>query len=116
MPFLKSKVSFKVDKSSELKVVERIGRAIENIPGKNKNNLLLIFEDNKSIYLAGNSEERVAHIELSIFGNKNNEGYDEFTKEVTKIYNEELNVPISNVYIKYDDIKIFGSYGNNFYE
>ena len=62
MPFLKSKVNFKVEKSSELKVVDRIGRAIENIPGKNKNNLLLIFEDNKSIYFAGNSEERVAYI------------------------------------------------------
>ena len=39
--------------------------------------------------------------------------YDDMTKELTKIVSQELDIPASNVYIKYEECDIWGYNGIN---
>lgn len=45
MPFVRSKVSCAVDEEQEIQLKSRLGRAIELIPGKTEDYLLLSFEE-----------------------------------------------------------------------
>ncbi|HAQ64031.1 MAG TPA: hypothetical protein DCR23_06175 [Ruminococcaceae bacterium] len=111
MPFIISRVNIPVSEEQEKKLKTRLGRAIELVPGKSEEYLLLGFKDNCRLWLRGNSNAPIAYIEASIFGNESHAGYDKFTLAVTQIFNEILHIPPENIYIKYDDIKAWGVQG-----
>lgn len=53
MPFIISKVNVSISDEQELQLKKLLGRAIELIPGKNENYLMVSFEQNCKIYLRG---------------------------------------------------------------
>lgn len=64
----------------------RLGKAIELVPGKSEQYLMLAFEDNCHLWLRGDDSQPVVYIEAAIWGNEGHLGYDEFTAEVTRIF------------------------------
>lgn len=111
MPFIKSKVSCVISKQQEEELKIRMGKAIELVPGKSEEYLLLEFEDNCRLWLRGDNEEPIAYIEAAIFGNEPHYGYDAFTAEMTKAFNELLGIALDRIYIKYEDIIAWGVRG-----
>ena len=114
MPFIITRTNVSIDERKERELKTKLGNAIELIPGKSEEYLLLSFEDNQRLWLRGNKIEPIAYVEASIFGNDDHVGFDRFTVEVTKILYETLSVPPQNVYIKYEDIKVWSVYGRTF--
>lgn len=114
MPFIISRVSNTINKEQEIELKTRIGKAIQLVPGKSEEYLLLEFEDNCRLYLKGDNSSPIAYIEASIWGNENHLGYARFTAEITKIFNEVLDIKPENIYIKYSDIVDWGVAGINF--
>lgn len=108
MPFIKSKVSCVISEQQEKKLKMRMGKAIELVPGKTEEYLLLEFEDNSRLWLRGSNEEPIAYIEAAIFGNEPHYGYDTLTAEITKAFNEVLGIASDKIYIKYEDITAWG--------
>lgn len=108
MPFIKSKVSCPVRPEQEVLLKTRLGRAIERVPGKSEDYLLLEFEDRCHLWLRGQNDAPMAYIEAAIFGNEGNGGYAAFTAEVTRIYQEVLGIAPEHLYIKYEDITAWG--------
>lgn len=100
-----SKINFSVDKEKEILLKNLLGKAVEILPGMSEEYLLFGLEDNRKIYLRGESEIPCAYIEVGIFGNENHSGYKEFSLEVTKIFNAVLNISTKNIYIKFYDIE-----------
>ena len=113
MPFIMSKVNIPISEEQEIQLKSRLGKAIELLPGLSEEYLMVGFEDNQHIYLRGKNQP-AAYIEISIFGNEIHYGYDKLTAEITKIFNDVLEINPKNIYIKYDDIKIWGVNGMNF--
>ena len=113
MHFIISRVNIPISNEQEIVIKSKLGRAIELVPGKSEQYLLLGFEDNYHLYLKGDNSKPIAYITASIFGNEQHLGYDEFAREVTKIFNEVLNIPIENIYIKFDDISDWSVAGQN---
>lgn len=111
MPFIKSKVSCVISERQEKELKTHMGKAIELIPGKSEEYLLLEFEDNCRLWLRGGNEEPMAYIEAAIFGNEQHYGYDAFTAEITKTFNEVLGIASDRIYIKYEDITAWGVSG-----
>lgn len=111
MPFIIARVSTNVTKEQETELKSRLGRAIELVPGKSEEYLLLGFEDNYHLYLRGDNSEPTAYIEASIFGNEGHFGYKEFTGEVTRIFNNVLGIAPDRIYIKFSDITAWGVSG-----
>lgn len=105
MPFIIARVNVPVSKEQETEIKNRMGRAIELVPGKNESYLMLGIEDNYHFYLRGDGTQKAAYIEASIFGNEDHGGFDAFAAETTEIFCQTLGIPLENIYIKFDDIK-----------
>lgn len=75
---------------------------------------MIIFEDNVHFYLRGDDSQPIAYIEISVFGNTAHIGYDDLTADITKIYNDVLAIPPENIYVRYNDISVWGVGGMTF--
>ncbi len=111
MPFIKCKVSCEMTTEQEFELKRRFGKAIEFIPGKSEEYLLLEFEDNSRLWLRGEQGAPIAYIEAAIFGNERHFEYDAFTAEITKAFTEVLGIAPDRVYIKYEDMTAGGVSG-----
>lgn len=111
MPFIKIKTSCAISEEQEKDLKKHIGKAIELVPGKSEEYLLLEFEDNSRLWLSGKNDEPIAYIEAAIFGNEPHYGYDSFTAEITKLFAEVMNCRPDHIYIKYEDIIAWGVQG-----
>lgn len=114
MPFIESKVSVKISKEKEEIIKTKLGKAIELIPGKSETFLMIGFEDEYSLYFAGEKLEKGAFIEVKIFGEASKDAYDNLTKAICNIYEEELGIPQNKIYVKYEEVKNWGWNGRNF--
>ena len=108
MPFIKTKVSCGLTADQEKSLKERFGKAISLIPGKSEAYLLLEFESDAHLWLRGEHDAAIAYIEAAIFGNEDHVGFDAFTYEITKAFAEILGIRPDRVYIKFEDIGVWG--------
>ena len=111
MPLIKAKVSCPISPKQESELKAGMGKAIEFVPGKSEEYLLLEFEDNCRLWLRGKNDEPTAYIEVAIFGNELHYGYDAFNAEVTNLFSKVLNICPNHIYIKYEDIIAWGVQG-----
>ena len=114
MPFFNAKVNFSIDEVQEKNLKIELGKAVQNNFWYSEEYLLAIFEDNCKIYLRGEKTEKIAFIEVEVFGNKFHAGYKNFSHDVTIIFQEIFKIPPKNIYIKFEDIIAFGNDGNYF--
>ena len=61
MPFIISRISIPVSREQELELKAWLGKAIELVPGKSEEYLLLGFEDNCRLWLRGDDSEPIAY-------------------------------------------------------
>ncbi len=114
MPFINSKVTVSLSEEKRERIKSRLGKAIQLIPGKSENWLMVGFEDNYSLYFKGNQEDETAFVEVKIFGSANSGAYNNLTAEICKIMQEEAGIPQSRVYVKYEEVENWGWNGGNF--
>ena len=114
MPFIGSKVSVKISKEKEEIIKSKLGEAIQLIPGKSETFLMVGFEDEYSLYFAGEKLEKGAFIEVKIFGKAGKEAYADLTAAICRIYEEELESPQNKIYVKYEEVQDWGWNGRNF--
>ena len=111
MPFIIARVNVTVNHEQEEIIKYRLDRAIELVPGKSEQYLMICFEDNCRFWLRGDDALQAAYIEVSIFGNDCYYGYEGLTQEITMAFHDVLGIPSENIYLKYDDIHVWGVNG-----
>lgn len=114
MPCIETKVNVKISKEKEEIIKNKLGKAIELIPGKSESWLMLSFEDQCKLYFKGTNEPGIAFVEVKLFGSANKNAYAKLTSVITNILNEELNISADRIYIKYEEIEYWGWNGSNF--
>lgn len=114
MPFINSKISFTVTKQQEEQVKEKLGKAIELIPGKSESWLMVGFEDEYSLYFRGEATQKAAFVEVKIFGKASESDFANLTKAICSIYEEVLGIPQDYIYVKYEEVSHWGWNGANF--
>ncbi|HOQ16969.1 MAG TPA: phenylpyruvate tautomerase MIF-related protein [Defluviitaleaceae bacterium] len=114
MPFISTRTSVSIDAEKRENIKAKLGKAIELIPGKTENWLMLSFQDNLPMYFKGSNQEPLAFVEVMLFGSASQEAYDKLTKAVTDILNEELGIKPNGIYVKYEECKHWGWNGSNF--
>lgn len=114
MPYIHTKTNIEITKEQEEKLKKELGRAIELIPGKTENWLMLCFEGQCSMYFNGSKEFPMAFVEVKIFGKASSENYKALTAEITRILKAELGISGEHIYIKYEEVKEWGFNGSNF--
>lgn len=114
MPFINSKISVKITKEQEERIKSKLGKAISIIPGKSENWLMVGFEDDYKLYFKGEKFEKIAFVEVKIFGHASSEVFGKLTREICSIYEEVLEIPQDKIYVKYEEVSQWGWNGNNF--
>lgn len=114
MPSIDTKVSVKITKEKEEALKSKLGKAIELIPGKSEDWLMLSFQDECTMYFKGSKQEPVAFVEVKILGKATNDAYDRLTAAITDALQEELCIPSSQIYVKYEEVEHWGWNGKNF--
>ena len=113
MPYIKTTTNVKIDNAKAEVLKAKLGKAIENFPGKSEAWLMISFDDEKKMYFKS-SPEPCAISEVSVFGSINPAAADKMTVALTEILSDELGISPSRIYIKYDGISDWGWNGGNF--
>ncbi|WP_310603913.1 phenylpyruvate tautomerase MIF-related protein [Anaerosporobacter sp.] len=114
MPFINSKVSVTLTDNQKEVLKTELGKAISLIPGKSEEWLMLGFEDNYSLYFKGQAFEKIAYVEVKIFGSTTAEAYDKLTVAICDIFNNVVGVDKDKIYVKYEEVSHWGYNGFNF--
>jgi phenylpyruvate tautomerase PptA (4-oxalocrotonate tautomerase family) len=114
MPYISTKSNVVISKEKEIIIKEKLGKAIELIPGKSESWLMCAFDGEQSLYFKGDGDCNIAFIEVKIFGKSTKEAYAALTGKITEIVSEELNISSDKIYVKYEEVTVWGWNGVNF--
>jgi phenylpyruvate tautomerase PptA (4-oxalocrotonate tautomerase family) len=103
-----------IDSEKRETIKKKLGKAIELIPGKSENWLMISFDDACPMYFKGSNENPLAFLEVKLFGKASEEAYRKLTKAITEIIHEELSILPDCIYVKYEEVSTWGWNGNNF--
>ncbi|MDE6520847.1 MAG: hypothetical protein K2K91_10410 [Ruminococcus sp.] len=113
MPFINLKTNVITDDAQNTALKTAFGKAIEAIPGKSEDWLMVAIDDGLNLYFKGDAAP-CAMVEVSVFGTENSAAYNVLTRKICDILNETLDIQKSRVYVKYDTTKDWGWNGGNF--
>ena len=113
MPFINTITNTKISKEQELKIKTRYAQAL-SIIDKCEAFLMLGFNGETSMYFAGNNSSSMAFVEVKFLGTSTEDTLDKLTGAICQILTEELNIPASKIYVKYEPTQHWGWNGANF--
>lgn len=114
MPFINSKISTPLTAEQETSIKTKLGKAIELIPGKSENWLMVGFEPETSLYFRGDNSQPAAFVEVSVFGSENPDAFSKLTAQICSIYQDVLGIAKDHIYVKYQAVSSWGWNGSNF--
>lgn len=114
MPMISTKTSTPITAEQELILKEKLGKAIETLPGKTEAWLMLGFEDNCRLWFRGDNSKPLAYVEVSALGKISPDSAEQMTAEICRIFKEVLDIDGSGVYVKYEETDKWGFDSMNF--
>lgn len=114
MPYIETTASVAIPGRKEQIIKERMGRAIELLPGKTEGWLMLAFHGDTPMYFKGDNNEPCAICQVKLFGAAGEEDYAALTEALTDILREELEIASDRIYVTYQEIGVWGWNGGNF--
>ena len=113
MPFINTKYSGEITPAQEEEIKSALGKAV-SLLGKSESWLMVGFEPNVSLYFKGEKSEKLAFVEVSLYGKAPKSAYEALTAEICKILGNSLGVPSDHIYVKYSPTEDWGWNGGNF--
>lgn len=113
MPYIETTANVAIPARKEQAIKERMGKAIELIPGKTERWLMLSFRGEAPMFFQG-SDAPCAICHVKLFGAGTESSYAKLTKALTDILHEELELEPGRVYVTYEEIGTWGWNGGNF--
>ncbi len=113
MPFIDSKITQSVTSEKKETIKTELGRAV-SLLHKSETYLMVGMEDNYDLWMGGKKLEKGAYVEVSLFGSASSSDYEKLTGTICEIYERELGIPGSAIYVTYHPISDWGWNGRNF--
>ncbi len=113
MPYISTTTNVSVSPEKEKILKEKLGKAIECIPGKTERWLMVSIKPDVNMYFHGDSEN-MAFVDVSILGKASPADYNKMTAVITDILSQELGISPDYIYIKYEECSYWGWNGSNF--
>ena len=114
MPYISTKTNVKLTDDKCESIKKKLGKAIELIPGKSESWLMVSFDDEGKLYFKGKSDRPLAFVEVKLLGKASRDAYNNLTREITNILNEELGIQPDGIYVKYEEVSNWGWNGSSF--
>lgn len=113
MPFINTKYSKTITPAEEEQIKSALGKAV-SVLGKTESWLMVGFEQECSLYFRGEKSEKLAFVDVSLYGRAEPPACDQMTAEICRIYGEVLGIPADHIYVKYTPTDNWGWNGGNF--
>lgn len=113
MPFINTKYSQDITPAQESEIKSALAQAVSAI-GKTESWLMVGFEPKCSLYFKGEKSEKIAFVEVSLYGDAGKQAYSKLTAEICSILGKTLGVPSDKIYVKYSPTDNWGWNGGNF--
>lgn len=113
MPFIDSKISVSVAPEKKEIIKAEFGRLM-SVLGKSESYLMVGMEDNYDLWMGGTKLEKGAYVSVSLLGNASSDAYEKLTGKICELFENELNIPGSSVYVTYHPVSDWGWNGSNF--
>ncbi len=113
MPFINTNTNVKITNEKREILKSKLGSAIELL-GKSESWLMLSFEDECEMYFKGENDSPMAFVDVSVFGKSTDEGCENMTRELCRIFNEVLGISPDKLYVKYSGTNQWGWNNMNF--
>lgn len=114
MPYISSTTSFLLGEDQKDIIKSKLGKLIEEIPGKSEKWLMIGFSENNTMYFNGEKSEKLAFIEVKILGSCDIKYKEILTDKISALFQQELNISKENIYIIFQEINDWGWNGNMF--
>ena len=113
MPFININYSHNITPEQETELKTALGSAV-SILGKTESWLMLGFEQECSLYFRGEKSEKIAFVDVSLYGPASPAAFFIIYSEICVIYTDVLGVPADKIYVKYAPTDCWGWNGGNF--
>lgn len=113
MPYIHTTTNVGISGKKEQIIKQRMGEAIELIPGKKESWLMLSFQDDAHMYFKGD-DAPCAICQVKLYGSAAEDAYEKLTAALTDILCEELDIETDRIYVTYQEIGTWGWNGGNF--
>lgn len=113
MPFIDSKISVKVTEEKKEIIKAEFGKLM-SVLGKSETYLMVGIEDGYSLWMGGKKLEKGAYVSVSLLGNAPSASYEKLTEAICSLFEKELEINGSSVYVTYHPVADWGWNGANF--
>ena len=114
MPYIDTKTSAKITNEQKERLIKEFGAAIELIPGKSEEWLMVNVAGDQTMAFRGDFTSPCVMVEIAIFGKASSAAYDALTECVCGLVQRILGVAGDRTYVKYTEISHWGYNGFNF--
>ncbi len=114
MPYIDTKLNFRLSEEKERALKAKLGQAIATFPGKSEYWLMLNFTDNCRLWFRGYNHFPIAMVEVKLFGAAEASVCNQMTAVISEIFREELDISPDHLYVKYEFTDRWGWDGENF--
>lgn len=111
MPFVGIKTSKKLTPSQKLTIKEGVGRAIELIPGKLEEKLMMSVEDGLDMFFRGEEKEACAFVEVKIKDSAAFEDKANVTEKIFSLLEDTAGIKKDDTYLCFGEYEEWGSRG-----
>jgi phenylpyruvate tautomerase PptA (4-oxalocrotonate tautomerase family) len=103
MPCITIKTTVPVSEADEKSLNTAFGQAL-NIFGKSAEWLMVNFEDNQTIWFAGNKKEKAAYVDINLVGDVSADQTLQFTQVIGELLQNILGIPQNCFYITFHTV------------
>lgn len=114
MPMIQTKTNIEITPEQETALKNALGKAITVLSGKSEQWLMLSFEDKCRLYFRGDNSSPAAFIEVKVYGKIDYTQSNKLTGEICRIFNDILSISPDKIYVKYEEVEMWGWNSNNF--
>lgn len=114
MPYIGTRTTVKISPEKEEILKEKLGKAIEAIPGKTEAWLMCEFSDCCRLWFKGDNSLPSAYVEVKLLGKAKREYLENLTGIICEILSDELSIPADRTYVKYEECEHWGWNNMNF--
>ncbi len=113
MPFIDSKITTTLTPEKKEIIKAEFGRLM-SVLCKSETYLMVGIADNYDLWMGGNKIEKGAYVSVSLLGNAPSEAYEKLTGRICELFEKELDIPGTSVYVTYHPVSDWGWNGSNF--
>ena len=111
MPYINTTTTKNLTDSDVKALTAAFGKAIEKIPGKTEEWLMLNFDGGAKMAFHGDTEGDFCYIEVSILGKAEKESCNALTAALTDEISNRLGISPASIYVKFEDAELWGWQG-----